>query len=563
MATKNRQEGGTDTVLAKAKPTTRDELRAATSIKDYVPQAAELAAGAEGEDVERLQRYLAQFGYLESPGLDSFGARSARMGGVAAAGVFDDATAEALRRFQRFVGLPPTGRLDEGTLERMQRPRCGFPDTAAFTLQGSKWTTTSLRYAFENFTPDLTPAQVRSAIQQAFALWSAVTPLTFTEVAIAAAHEIRIRFASGNHGDGNSFDGGGGVLAHAYYPPPGGGALAGDAHFDDAEAWSINLPASGVDLVTVAAHEFGHSLGLAHSSVTGALMYPYYGGPSRALQADDVAGIQALYGARARWRPWESLGGVLTSGVGVSSWAANRLDVFVRGTDNALWHKWFAGGWSGWESLGGVLTSGPSAVSWGANRIDVVVRGTDNACWHKAWAPGWTGWGSLGGIITADPAICSWGPNRLDVFVRGADNALWHKWWNGAAWSGWESLGGVLTSAPAAVCWAAGRIDVFVRGTDNALWHKWFAGGWSGWESLGGVLTSAPAAASWGANRLDVFVRGTDNALWTKSWAPGWSGWSSLGGVITSSPGAESWGPNRIDVFARGTDNALWHRWFA
>jgi hypothetical protein len=57
--------------------------------------------------------------------------------------------------------------------------------------------------------------------------------------------------------------------------------------------------------------------------------------------------------------------------------------VFVRGTDNALWHKWYSGGWHGWESLGGVLTSDPDAVSWGSGRIDVFVRGTDNALWHR------------------------------------------------------------------------------------------------------------------------------------------------------------------------------------
>ena len=53
------------------------------------------------------------------------------------------------------------------------------------------------------------------------------------------------------------------------------------------------------------------------------------------------------------WSNWESLGGVITAGPGVSSWAGERLDTFVKGSNNALWHKWFAGGWSGWESLGG------------------------------------------------------------------------------------------------------------------------------------------------------------------------------------------------------------------
>ena len=40
----------------------------------------------------------------------------------------------------------------------------------------------------------------------------------------------------------------------------------------------------------------------------------------------------------------EDLGGVLSSGVGTSSWAPGRLDCFVQGTDSdsAMYHKWYA-----------------------------------------------------------------------------------------------------------------------------------------------------------------------------------------------------------------------------
>jgi hypothetical protein len=262
------------------------------------------------------------------------------------------------------------------------------------------------------------------------------------------------------------------------------------------------------------------------------------------------------------WLGWESLGGVLTSGPGVSSWGSGRLDVFVRGTDSALWHKWYQNGWSGWESLGGLLTSSPGAVSWGSGRIDVFVRGTDSALWHKWYQNGWSGWESLGGILTSEPAACAWSSGRLDVFVRGTDSALWHKWYQNG-WSGWESLGGVLTSGPAAVSWSSGRIDVFVVGTDSALWHKWYQNGWSGWESLGGVLTSSPAVSSWSAGRLDVFAAGTDSHMWHKWYQNGWSGWEDLGGILTSAPAAVSWGPNRIDTFVMGTDSSLWHKWWA
>ena len=53
-------------------------------------------------------------------------------------------------------------------------------------------------------------------------------------------------------------------------------------------------------MFAVAAHEFGHSLGLSHSSAQGALMYPWYQGlpPDFELPDDDKHGIQQLYGAK-------------------------------------------------------------------------------------------------------------------------------------------------------------------------------------------------------------------------------------------------------------------------
>jgi hypothetical protein len=75
----------------------------------------------------------------------------------------------------------------------------------------------------------------------------------------------------------------------------------------------------------------------------------------------------------------DNLGGNITSDPDMSSWGSQRMDVFARGIDNALWHRyWNNGFWGPWENLGGSLASGPSAVSWGSDRIDVVARAGDD-----------------------------------------------------------------------------------------------------------------------------------------------------------------------------------------
>ena len=58
--------------------------------------------------------------------------------------------------------------------------------------------------------------------------------------------------------------------------------------------WKIN---NDFDLLSVAIHEFGHSLGMGHSAIVAANMYTYYAWMKQKLQPDDIAGIRNLYGA--------------------------------------------------------------------------------------------------------------------------------------------------------------------------------------------------------------------------------------------------------------------------
>jgi hypothetical protein len=250
------------------------------------------------------------------------------------------------------------------------------------------------------------------------------------------------------------------------------------------------------------------------------------------------------------WGGWEPLGGVLNSDPAVASWGPNRLDVFVRGQDNALWHKWYdgnAGGWQGsgcpacWESLGGGITmaSAPSVASWGSGRLDVFARGSDNALWHMWFdASGWHGFERLGGNLVSAPAAASWGPGRIDVVAVQRDGRLYDMVYD-ASNGGWHPFALIGTNQPVAgdpslSSQGAGELDLMIDDPSNdAVIHLGYNGGWaSRWDAVGGgILSSGPRSTSWANGRLDAFGRGTNGDVWHAYWAaPGpWSGWSDCG----------------------------------
>ncbi|XP_002741045.1 stromelysin-3-like [Saccoglossus kowalevskii] len=239
--------------------------------------------------------------------LDHYGYLNTHLNGL----MGEDTIRASIREFQRFSHLTETGAMDEATVEMMNSPRCGLPDVDSTTSGGrqkryyahSQWDKTDLTYDIIQYTPDLPQSKVDSEIAKAFKLWSDVTALTFSRVHGDDTADIKISFPAPfiPHEDGywkTTFDGPGKVLAHAFFPS-NYGDIKGDAHFDDGENWTADTY-EGTNLWLVAAHEFGHSLGLAHSDVIGSLMYPYYSGykPNFQLTSDDIAGMQSLYGAK-------------------------------------------------------------------------------------------------------------------------------------------------------------------------------------------------------------------------------------------------------------------------
>jgi hypothetical protein len=148
-----------------------------------------------------------------------------------------------------------------------------------------------------NMTSRISRKIVRTIFSDAFATWTAIIPsFSFTEVETYQSADVKISFVSGQHGDSQSFDGVLGILAHAFSPEDG------RVHFDAAEFWSSDISRDqapqALDLQSVAVHEIGHVMGLAHSPIRESIMFPNIAPHriKRKLSKDDIQGVKQLYG---------------------------------------------------------------------------------------------------------------------------------------------------------------------------------------------------------------------------------------------------------------------------
>ncbi len=176
------------------------------------------------------------------------------------------------------------------------------------------------------------------------------------------------------------------------------------------------------------------------------------------------------------------------------------------------------------------------------NRIDLFVTGTDGAVWSTWWEPGkpWQNWFLIHPEVKMRPGatVTALVPRKdhIDLFVTGTDGAVWSTWWEpGKPWQelvldspgGQDAAGchrdsvGSADQPHRSVChryrWC-GVVDVVGTGKAMAelVPHP------SRYPDAAARRSQRNCAAC--TNHIDLFVTGTDGAVWSTWWEPttGW-----------------------------------------
>jgi matrixin len=171
--------------------------------------------------------------------------------------------------------------------------------TSAYVLSGPKWLQVPVPYVVNPSNLDLPEAAIDPAVAAGADVWRVQTTAAFS-----------FTYAGRSALTTNTFDGtnvvmfrnasNGSAIATTYWWSTGSIVDADMVFWDGGFKFFAGSTgcSGGFYIEDIAAHEFGHALGLSHSSLTSATMYPSTSScntRNRTLDTDDIAGVTALY----------------------------------------------------------------------------------------------------------------------------------------------------------------------------------------------------------------------------------------------------------------------------
>ncbi|KAL2349355.1 hypothetical protein Fmac_003355 [Flemingia macrophylla] len=230
------------------------------------------------EGLSNVKQYLNIFGYLNSTLHANFS---------------DNFTLDLQSEivdFQKNFHLNVTGQIDLDTYKMISKPRCGVPDVVNTTPFTPWWEPRRRDLTYAVHPRNTVSNGVRVLLGDVFARWSNATSLRFSETAWFDSADVRVSFVV--------IDGEGGMVGGGYVNYSG---WFGSVYLDSEEEWVVRGESDegDVDLESLVMHVVGHVLGLGHSFVEEAVMFPIVLSEEKKkteLAYDDLQRIRQIYG---------------------------------------------------------------------------------------------------------------------------------------------------------------------------------------------------------------------------------------------------------------------------
>lgn len=265
----------------------------------------ELKRGDKGNDVIALHDFLFEFGYLPNLKLKKKFPSwvPAVFESPASPDRFDTVIEQALMIFQRIYKLPQTGTLNDETRILISAPRCGVPDSplqmldnAPFRING-KWAQKKIT-SFPSLIGRPIPRYITR--QQFSNIVLACRNSFNAESAKCKFVPSRDQFPNINYAFSRKNEMSKKHLGICYYHTENRTKKMQMAsiQINSDFLWRVDNNGNPYDLHSVFLHELGHAIGLGHSDLTSAVMYPSIPANTskRNFAAPDIAGIDFLYG---------------------------------------------------------------------------------------------------------------------------------------------------------------------------------------------------------------------------------------------------------------------------